>query len=148
MPQWVSEVVGEAALENGERAVVYRALRSLECTSCGGAITEGALFIRRKIAGRGLPILPHCDRCAPFTLRDEKAEPRSPLIASLLAPQDEKRDATAQKPEAKNVRQASADEQERRPTDERIAHEVERRLGSVLKRVRSSGVEKRRSRKR
>ena len=114
MPQGISEAICEASLADGERVIAYRALRQLQCATCGALIAEGAIFIRRRLHGQNLPILPQCRECAPFSLREERESPASPLLEALLATEERQ---PAPKHEA----------------DERIAREVERRLGPALK---------------
>lgn len=74
-----SESAGEAVLDTGERAALYRALRELSCSRCGSTIREGELFIRQAEPASGLPLVRLCRGCAPFS-------ERSGLIDALLAP--------------------------------------------------------------
>jgi hypothetical protein len=72
-----SERAGEAVLETGERADLYRALRELSCSRCGGLIREGELFIREAEPASGLPLVRLCRGCTPFS--------RGGLLDALLA---------------------------------------------------------------
>ncbi len=83
MEKGISEIVGQGELKGGRTTEVYRALRSLLCSTCGALIAESALFTRRRVKGVGLRIMPRCQKCAPFNLREEKKE-RSALLDSLL----------------------------------------------------------------
>jgi hypothetical protein len=74
-----SERAGEAVLDTGERAALYRALRELTCSPCGNIIREGELFTREAEPASGLPLVRICRGCAPFS----KA---GGLIDALLAP--------------------------------------------------------------
>jgi hypothetical protein len=74
-----SERAGEAVLATGERAVLYRALRELSCSRCGGVIREGELFTREAETASGLPLVRLCRGCAPFTAGGG-------LLDALLAP--------------------------------------------------------------
>ena len=74
-----SERAGEAMLDTGTRAALYRALRELSCSRCGGVIREGELFTREAEPASGLPLVRICRGCAPFS-------ERSGLIDALLAP--------------------------------------------------------------
>lgn len=74
-----SERTGEAVLATGERAQVYRALRELPCSRCGGAIREGELFTRGTEPTSGLLLVRFCGGCAPFSKGGG-------LLESLLAP--------------------------------------------------------------
>ena len=62
-----SEKAGEAVLESGERAALYRSLLELSCSRCGGVIREGDLFTREEEPASGLPLLRRCRRCVPFS---------------------------------------------------------------------------------
>jgi hypothetical protein len=62
-----SERAGEAILVTGERAALYRSLRELSCSRCGGVIREGELFIREAEPASGLPLVRLCRGCAPFS---------------------------------------------------------------------------------
>lgn len=73
-----SERAGEAVLAAGDRAPLYRALRELSCSRCGGVIREGDLFTREAEPTSGLPLVRSCHGCAPFSKS-------SGLLASLLA---------------------------------------------------------------
>jgi hypothetical protein len=61
-----SERAGEAVLGSGERATLYRALRELSCSRCGGVIREGGLFTREEEPASGLPLIRCCHDCVPF----------------------------------------------------------------------------------
>lgn len=125
MEKGISEIVGQADLDEGRSKEVYRALRSLLCATCGAWITEGTLFTRRKVKGIGLRIMPQCPKCVPFTLRVDRKE-QSALLQSLLAEQPadssrEKMVSSEADAEAQKVKAKSVDE------------EMRRRLGSALK---------------
>jgi hypothetical protein len=75
-----SERACEAALGSGERAAVYRALRELSCSRCGGVISEGELFTRESVPATGLLLLRRCRGCVPFTAGGS-------LLESLLTPE-------------------------------------------------------------
>jgi len=62
-----SERAGEAMLDAGTRAALYRALRELSCSRCGGVIREGELFTREAEPASGLPLIRLCCGCAPFS---------------------------------------------------------------------------------
>jgi hypothetical protein len=62
-----SERAGEAMLDAGTRAALYRALRELSCSRCGGLIREGELFTREAEPASGLPLVRICRGCAPFS---------------------------------------------------------------------------------
>jgi hypothetical protein len=74
-----SERAGEAMLDTGTRAALYRALRELSCSRCGGRIREGELFTREAEHASGLPLVRICRCCAPFTKGGG-------LLDALLAP--------------------------------------------------------------
>jgi hypothetical protein len=61
-----SERAGEALLDAGERAELYRALRDLSCSRCGGLIRAGDLFTREAEPATGLPLVRRCRACVPF----------------------------------------------------------------------------------
>lgn len=61
-----SERGGEALLKTGERVELYRALRDLSCSRCGGLIQEGDLFTREAEPASGLPLVRCCPVCVPF----------------------------------------------------------------------------------
>jgi hypothetical protein len=91
MGKGISVIVGVAEGGDGREVPVYRALRTLLCSSCGTTIGEGALFTRRALPGGGLRVAAECRECAPFVAHDEggKGRQRSPLLESLLAPEPE-----------------------------------------------------------
>src|SRR5215211_396445 len=62
-----SERAGEALLDTGTRAALYRALRELFCSRCGGVIHEGELFTREAEPASGLPLVRVCRGCASFS---------------------------------------------------------------------------------
>jgi hypothetical protein len=66
-------------LDTGRPAALYRALRELSCSRCGGVIREGELFIREEEPASGLPLVRLCRACEPFSRV-------SGLIEKLLAP--------------------------------------------------------------
>ena len=74
-----SERAGEAMLDAGTRTTLYRALRELSCSRCGGVIREGELFTREAEPASGLPLVRVCRGCAPFSRRGG-------LLDALLAP--------------------------------------------------------------
>jgi hypothetical protein len=74
-----SERAGEAMLDTGTRAALYRALRELSCSRCGGVIREGELFTREAEPASGLPLVRICGDCAPFSRGGG-------LLDALLAP--------------------------------------------------------------
>src|SRR5215213_4787273 len=61
-----SERAGEAVLGSGGRATLYRALRELTCSRCGGVIREGDLFTREAGPASELPLIRLCRGCVPF----------------------------------------------------------------------------------
>lgn len=75
-----SERAGEAVLASGERATLYRALRELLCSRCGGVIREGELFTREANAA-GVLIIRRCRKCEPLREPQEKG-----LLDALLTP--------------------------------------------------------------
>jgi hypothetical protein len=83
-----SERAGETVLDTGTRAALYRALRDLSCSRCGGLIREGELFTREAEPASGLPLVRICRGCAPFTTRGG-------LLDALLAPGGEESRPTA-----------------------------------------------------
>lgn len=74
-----SERAGEAVLDAGGRAALYRALRELSCSRCAAVIREGELFTREEGFAAGLPLVRVCRGCAPFS--------KSGLLETLLAPE-------------------------------------------------------------
>jgi hypothetical protein len=91
-----SERAGEAALDSGGRAAVYRALLELTCSRCGGVIRGGELFTREAGTEGGLPLLRLCRGCVPFGARGG-------LLEALLAP--EGGDAKSPGPPAAEIRE-------------------------------------------
>lgn len=90
-----SERVGEAVLAAGGRASVYRALRELSCSRCGGLISEGEIFTREAEPASGLPLVRLCTGCAPFAAGGG-------LLEALLAPaRDEEPRPAAAPPDAR-----------------------------------------------
>lgn len=75
-----SERAGEVVLGAGLRAAVYRALRELPCSRCGGSIPEGDLFTREQGPASELPLLRRCRGCVPF-------KAGGGLLDALLAPE-------------------------------------------------------------
>lgn len=75
-----SERGGEALLETGERAELYRALRELSCSRCGGLIRVGDLFTREAEPASGLPLVRRCRVCVPF-------KPCGGLLDALFTPE-------------------------------------------------------------
>ncbi len=77
-----SERSGETVLESGERAALYRALRELSCSRCGGVIGVGDLFTRETEPASGLPLVRRCRTCVPFSTGRG-------LLDALLAPEED-----------------------------------------------------------
>lgn len=77
-----SERAGEAVLASGEKAALYRALRELSCSRCGGVLRVGDLFTRAVEPASGLPLVRLCRGCAPFSKGGG-------LLEALLTPDDE-----------------------------------------------------------
>ena len=127
MEKGISEIVGRAALDEGQSTRLYRALRSLMCATCGAEIAEGTLFTRRRVKGIGVSIMPQCPKCAPFTLPAGKKE-QSTLLRSLLA------EPTSDSSKREGVSTASASQAEDK--EKNLKEEVRRRLGPALKRSR------------
>lgn len=75
-----SERAGEGVLGSGGRVGLYRALRELSCSRCGGVISEGDLFTRGRAPASGLPLLRRCRGCVPFKTGDG-------LLDTLLVPE-------------------------------------------------------------
>lgn len=119
MKRELSESVGSGSLADGTTAAVYRALRPRICSICGSTIAEGALFTRWPVEGHSVRISSRCEKCAPFIIDTMKTE-SSPLLQSLLTP-----------PTGSDARKTHL-------TPERVAEEVERRLGPALRRTRRS----------
>jgi hypothetical protein len=107
MVKGISVIVGKAVVGDGSETPVYRALRSLLCSSCGVVIGEGTLFTRRANADNGLRVAAQCRECVPFTLRDEESEGRrSPLLEPLFIPHAEgKRVRRESGPAAESVKE-------------------------------------------
>ena len=125
----ISEIVGRGELDGGGGAEVYRALRSLLCATCGAAISEGALFTRRRVKGIGLRIMPQCAKCAPFTLQAGGKE-KSALLRALLAEEPSDSPGGARPP-----RRAAPDSApQARAAESDVDEQVRRRLGPALKR--------------
>lgn len=78
-------------LDTGGRAALYRALRELSCSRCGGLIREGELFTREVEAASGLPLVRICRGCAPFSREGG-------LIEALLATDKSEENQTAPAP--------------------------------------------------
>src|ERR1044072_5373736 len=76
-----SERAGDAVRETGEQAMLYRALRELSCSRCGGGIREGEVFTREAEPASVLPLVRLCGGCAPF-------KKSGGLLDSLMAPAD------------------------------------------------------------
>lgn len=117
MANLISEIVGQAKDVKGGQVAIYRALRPLLCSSCGLEIAAGALFTRRKLGN--IRILPRCRKCAPFK---EKVGSRPSLISSLLEPSSSLTDSRS--------KILNSNKQEK------LAREVEKRLGPALARSR------------
>ncbi|HEX8922498.1 MAG TPA: hypothetical protein VF766_13580 [Pyrinomonadaceae bacterium] len=127
MDKAISEIVGDGKLKSGGRAQVYRALRSLLCSTCGVEIAEGSLFTRRRVKGIGVSIMPQCAKCTPFTLQAGKKE-KSALLRSLLAEQP------ADSASRKDVSTDAASTSQAQEKD--LGEAVRRRLGPALRRGR------------
>lgn len=127
MDKGISEIVGGGRLASGGSVQVYRALRSLLCSTCGVEIAEGALFTRRTVKGIGVSIMPQCAKCAPFVLQSGRNE-KSALLRSLLAEQPA--DSSSRKEISSEV--TSPSESKEKNLDE----QVRQRLGPALRRGR------------
>ncbi|HEY0404740.1 MAG TPA: hypothetical protein VGC89_03380, partial [Pyrinomonadaceae bacterium] len=132
----VSEIIGQALFGDGAQAAVYRALRQLVCSRCGGVVAAGEMFTRdRKGGQQGLRLWPRCRRCVPFAL-DTGKQARSPLLQSLLNPTQQQQAATENrgKPDhaTNDERQKAEDERQR------VDEAMRRRLGPALERARRS----------
>jgi len=123
MTKGISQIVGTGQGAGDARVTVYRALRRIICTPCGGTISEGELFTRRSINAQGVCILSRCQKCAPFTLcMDEEAKrPRSKMLDALLAPESEQEADSSSKKEG---------------GQDAIREAVAKRLGPALRRRR------------
>ena len=130
MDKGISEIVGDGNLASGGSAQVYRALRSLLCSTCGAEIAERALFTRRRVKGIGVSIMPQCAKCAPFALQSSRKE-KSALLRSLLAEQPA--DSSSRK-DVKDVSSEAASTSQAKEKD--LDEEVRQRLGPALKRGR------------
>lgn len=121
----ISEIVGQAEA-NGATCAVYRALRDLICAACAGDIFEGELFTRRASPfSQGLPILPICRKCLPFSLLSDESKSPS-LLESLLEADGHKASSQGlDKGEGPTIR-----------TNDGIRQKIEERLGPVLRRMR------------
>jgi hypothetical protein len=127
MDNGISEIVGRACLQDGKSTRIYRALRSLVCSTCGAEIATGSHFTRRRVKGIGISIMPQCSKCEPFTLQPGKAQ-KSALLRSLLAePQEDTQSRTDLAPITDSEAQVK---------EKSIAEEVRKRLGPALKRGR------------
>ena len=100
MAKGISEIVGLGAGKS--KVTVYRALKILLCARCSETISEGELFTRRSLDGRGLRILPQCRKCVPFDIRatDKTERRQSVLLESLLTPQPELKEVRVRNPDA------------------------------------------------
>ena len=130
MEKAISEIVGEGNLKSGRSTEVYRALRPLLCSMCGALVNVSALFTRRRVKGIGLRIMPQCQKCAPFTLKEDKKE-KSALLESLLRREQPDASKNVSAPLARRSTEGSAKQDEKN-----IDEEVRRRLGPALKRGR------------
>lgn len=128
MEKGISEIIGRGETDGGKGVEVYRALRSLLCSTCGADIAEGSLFTRRKVKGIGLRIMPQCPECAPFTAQPDRKE-RSQLLRALLA------QATADSRET-SARVSDKSGERGREDEKDLKEEVRRRLGPALERGR------------
>ena len=87
MGKGISVIAGRASGPDGAEVPIFRALRLLFCSSCGGVIGEGEHFTRRALAG-GPGLAAQCRKCVPFEMRPGGNERRvSGLLASLLSPE-------------------------------------------------------------
>ena len=126
MEKGISEIVGCADLDEGRSTELYRALRSLLCSTCGAEIKEGMLFTRRKVKGIGVRIMPQCAKCEPFTPQPGK-EKESTLLRSLLAEP------------AKDLRRRASLPSEDSAKSRIIEEKVRQRLEPALDRARRKG---------
>lgn len=127
MDKGISEIVGRGELKSGGGRQVYRALRSLLCSTCGTEIAEGAHFTRRSVKGIGVSIMPQCQECMPFHLQVGKQE-KSALLRSLL---------TEKSSDASLGADASTEViSQTHSAEKNVNEEVRRRLGPALKRSR------------
>lgn len=146
MKEAISEIVGDAVLADKTACVAYRALRPLECSTCGAAIAEGTLFTRRSLPHMALRIWPQCQRCAPLELKpavvaaaveaspeqEQRPPARSALLHSLLTTKD-----ASPRPSPPTPPTSSTDDSPT-PAKRTTEQEVERRLGPALRRARRS----------
>lgn len=130
----ISEIVGRARVADQNSGVVYRALLTIRCASCDELIAEGDLFTRHPVLAQGMPILPKCRKCIPFTLMSEDEKTRHPMLDSILSPPAGKSTAPESAPSKRSANSDARDQSEQ----ERIAEAVERRLGPALARSRRS----------
>lgn len=123
MTKGISRIVGTGVGAGDARVTVYRALRRIICTPCGGTIMEGELFTRRSINAQGVRMLSRCQKCAPFTLDmdGEAKRPRSKMLAALLTPQ------SGQEADSSSKKEVERDA---------IREAVAKRLGPALRRTR------------
>ncbi|MGB7924701.1 MAG: hypothetical protein WCF57_15780 [Pyrinomonadaceae bacterium] len=137
--QAISENAGRALFADQSTGVVYRALRPIRCASCDQVIAEGDLFTRHSVFDQGMPILPKCQQCIPFTLAPEDEKTRHPMLDALLSPPAGKSSGTES---TASKRSSSASDAQNQPEQERIAREVRRRLGPALARSKRRRAER------
>jgi hypothetical protein len=130
----ISEIAGRADFGGPASGVVYRALCSLRCAACDRVIDEGELFTRRPVFKKGMPILPKCRKCVPFTLRAEGEAVGHPMLDSILSPATE----TSPAPE-KTVTKTSGGTQDQE-NRKKIADAVLERLGPALRHSRTKAA--------
>ena len=121
----ISQRVGEFDFGGGNRGAIYQALKPLVCSKCGSVIAEDELFTRRRV--QNLPLLALCRGCRPLKFRSDRAH--SALLRSVLTAQS-----------AAAVQQSSGEDtttEDRAATQQdRLAEEMEQRLGPALERCR------------
>jgi hypothetical protein len=129
MKSGVSEIIGQAILEDGTEGTAYRALRPLVCATCGGLIAAKELFTRdRQAGGQRLRLWPRCRACLPFALAPV-TKPRSALLESLLTP-------AGQPQEQLSKGAPGAKERDEKGGRDEIMEAVRQRLGPALARTR------------
>lgn len=140
MRSGVSEIIGEAVLDDGSKGTAYRALRPLVCASCAKPLAAGEMFTRERLPGQSLPLFPRCQECIPFKLEPVKAlPPRSPLLSSLLAPADDE----SQRQHHLPARASTTKEPTAKDEQQRALAAMRERLGPALQRGRRSRFGKR-----
>ncbi len=127
----ISEATAHARLAGGVKTVVYRALRSLVCSTCARPIEPETLFTRCALPGSTLLIMPQCIECVPFEIERENRA-RSALVRSLLGVPPPPAREIAAKQTGEHPRDEAGDEGEAA----KVRREIERRLGPALRRTR------------